>query len=179
MKGNFSMNKPHLSAKKIVFLTGLTFLFIGVFIHFFIFRTAIVDGHSMTPTVNHNETIIYNRLSYLFDSPKRGDVVVIMRDDQTYIKRIIGLPNETLSYKDQQLYIDDIAYRQTFITNKSSFWTHDISPIYIPDNHYYVMGDNRPNSRDSRNSLGFILRDEVIGRAEIVIYPFDHWQVIY
>ena len=173
------MTKPHFTKKQRIVLSVLTFFFIGLFIHLFIFRTAIVDGHSMAPTINDQQTIIYNRLSYLFDSPHRGDVVVIKRDDETYIKRIIGLPTETLSYENQQLYIDEIPYRQTFITNERSYWTHNIKPTYIPDHYYYVMGDNRQNSRDSRNSLGLISKDNIIGRAEIIVYPFDEWQVIY
>lgn len=173
------MVKPRVSIKIIVFFALPTLLFIGLFVHLFIFRTAVVQGVSMSPTIKNEQVIIYNRLSYLFDRPHRGDVVVIDLDGETFIKRIIGLPDETLSYIDQQLYIDEIPYRQTFISDQRSYWTHNINSTYIPEGYFYVMGDNRRNSRDSRNSLGLIAKEDIIGRAELIIYPFNEWQVIY
>ncbi|PXW92652.1 signal peptidase I [Streptohalobacillus salinus] len=161
------------------FVLFITLVITMLFVRQYIFKTAIVDGKSMMPTVNDEQTILYNRLSYLFSEPTRGDVVVIEKENRTYIKRIIGLPQETIEVIDQQLYINQVPYQQAFITDAQSFWTHDIVETMIPKSYYYVMGDNRRNSRDTRNSLGFIHRDEIIGRAELIIYPISSWQVIY
>ncbi|SEN65638.1 signal peptidase I [Amphibacillus marinus] len=150
-----------------------------LFFNYFIFTISNVTGDSMAPTILDNQWIITNRASYLFNQPKRGDIVVIELADKTYIKRVIGLPNETLNITDQQLIINDIPYSQTFLTDDRSFWTHDVPNTLIPDGHYYVIGDHRRLSRDSRNSLGFINQADIIGRAEFIVYPFSDWQVIY
>lgn len=156
---------------------GITVLII--LICFFIFSFAQVVGHSMMPTIKHEQWIVTNKLSYSFNEPRRGDIVLIDLNGSQYVKRIIGLPQETIEIKDQQLYIDGIPYAQRFITDSSTFWTHDIPKTKIPDQAYYVLGDNRINSNDSRYSLGFINVSDIIGRAEFIIYPLADWQVIH
>ena len=146
---------------------------------FFIFSLAQVVGHSMMPTIKDEQWIVTNQLSYFFIEPRRGDVVLIEQNGAQYVKRVIGLPEETIEIKNQQLYIDGTPYAQRFITDSSSFWTHDIPEIKIPDQAYYVLGDNRINSNDSRYSLGFIKASDIVGRAEFIIYPFTDWQVIH
>ncbi|MBM7540407.1 signal peptidase I [Amphibacillus cookii] len=156
----------------------LTFFLIFI-INKLIFTTSQVIGDSMSPTIEDKQWIITNRLSYTFNQPSRGDVIVIELENKTLIKRVIGLPNETIEIIDQQLYIDGIPYAQTFITDADSFRTHDVPATEIPDHTYYVIGDNRRMSRDSRNDLGFIDEADIVGRAEFIIYPFSDWQVIY
>ncbi|MBU5595282.1 signal peptidase I [Amphibacillus sp. MSJ-3] len=157
----------------------LTIFFIILFFRLFIFSFAQVIGESMAPTIQNGQWIITNHLSYSLNEPERGDIVTIDYNGEIYIKRIIGLPNETIEITDQQLYIDGIPYTQVFITDRSSFWTHDIPETKIPDQSYYVLGDNRRISKDSRNTLGFIEKSNIIGRAEFVIYPFSDWHVIH
>lgn len=146
---------------------------------YYTFTFSQVIGQSMSPTIKHEQWIVSNRISYWFNQPKRGDIVVIKHKDQKYVKRIIGLPNETVEIIDQQLYIDDVPYTQRFITNKSSFWTHDIPKTKVPSHSYYVLGDNRIMSNDSRYELGFINKADIIGRAEFIIYPLSDWKVIH
>ncbi|MCZ0703949.1 signal peptidase I [Natronobacillus azotifigens] len=169
--------KPHnklLKVGKVLILI----LIIYILMRSFVFSTAVVVGDSMFPTIKNNQKIITNTLIYSFNEPSRGEVIVIDRDEKVYIKRIIGLPGETISIINQQLYIDGIPYQQTFITDAQSFRTHDVNPIKIPDGYYYVIGDNRRNSRDSRNSLGFVSKKNIIGRAEFIIQPLVDWAVI-
>jgi len=143
------------------------------------FSFSQVIGESMAPTIKNNQWIIINHLAYTLHEPERGDVVTIEHDGELYIKRIIGLPNETIEIADQQLYIDGTPYEQVFITNMISFWTNDIPQTEIPDDSYYVLGDNRRVSRDSRHTLGFIDESNITGRAEFIIYPFSDLEIIY
>ncbi|WP_067839872.1 signal peptidase I [Amphibacillus sediminis] len=173
------MQWPSRKILKLI-ICSITALLLILIVKSLILSTAnVVVGDSMAPTIRDDQWIITNRLIYKFDQPQRGDVVVIELEEKTYIKRIIGLPNESIEIIDQQLYIDGIPYTQSFITDASSFKTHDVPLTKIPDHHYYVIGDNRRVSRDSRNSLGFINEANIIGRAEFIIYPISDWQAIY
>ncbi|HHU20710.1 MAG TPA: signal peptidase I [Bacilli bacterium] len=168
-----------MNLRRRLHLLALGITIVIILTSFFIFSIAQVVGHSMAPTVEHNQWIITNQLSYSFNEPRRGDVILIDHDGNHYIKRIIGLPNETIEMINQQLYIDGIPYSQRFITDRSSFWTHDIPKTTIPNHSYYVLGDNRIASNDSRYSLGFIEISDIVGRAEFIIYPLSDWKVIH
>ena len=157
------------------FIFGFIILIV-IIIYFF--PLAQIIGSSMAPTIQNEQWVLTNRLAYVFNEPKRGEIVTINHDGEFYIKRIIGLPNEEIAINDQQLFIDGIPYSQRFITNAYHFWTHDIEAVTIPNHSYYVLGDNRRFSNDSRNELGFIDYENIIGRAEFIIFPFSNWQII-
>lgn len=159
---------------KFVLLT----LVLVYFLTSFIFSTSIIEGNSMQPTLENGEQIVYNKIAYLLNEPERGDIVIIDYPLKDYIKRIIGLPNETIEIREQQLYINNFLYQQTFLTEAKSFNTDDFGPITIPDKSYFVMGDNRQVSKDSRNGLGFIKADEIIGHLEFVLNPNFKWKLI-
>ncbi|MFA1818737.1 signal peptidase I [Virgibacillus oceani] len=150
-------------------------LLIAFFIRSFIFATSIVEGVSMEPTLEDGERVIFNKIVYIIDEPERGDIVIIERPMINYVKRIIGLPGETIEVNDGNLYINNEKYDQTFITDETKRNTGSLGPIEIPEGSYFVMGDNRAISKDSRNGLGFIEEDSIIGRSEFVIFPFDRW----
>src|SRR5690625_5981699 len=155
----------------------LGFLMLILIIIYF-FPLAKIIGSSMAPTIQNEQWILTNRMSYVFNEPKRGEIVTINHGDELYIKRIIGLPNEEVAISDQQLYIDGIPYSQRFITNAYHFWTHDIQAVTIPNHSYYVLGDNRRFSNDSRNELGFIDYVNIIDRAVVIVFPLSSWQSI-
>lgn len=144
----------------------------------FIFSKSVIEGESMKPTLENGDQIVYNKIAYLLDEPQRGDIVIIDYPLKDYIKRIIGLPNETIEVRGQQLYINDILYQQSFLTKAKSFNTNDFGPITIPDKSYFVMGDNRQISKDSRNGLGFIKSDEIIGHLKFVINANFKWKLV-
>ncbi|WP_117169862.1 signal peptidase I [Paraliobacillus sediminis] len=144
----------------------------------FIFSTSVIEGDSMQPTLQNGEQIVYNKIAYLVNEPQRGDIVIIDYPLKNYIKRIIGLPNETIEIREQQLYINNLLYQQSFLTEAKSFTTDDFGPITIPDKSYFVMGDNRQISKDSRNGLGFIRSEEIIGNLEFVINPNFKWKLV-
>ncbi len=87
------------------------------------------------------------------------------------------MPEETIAVKNGALYIDGKAYEQAFTSNERLQSTGRFGPIKIPENSYFVMGDNRAISKDSRNGLGFIRESEIIGKSEFVIFPFNEWSL--
>lgn len=150
-------------------------IIIALFIHNFIFATSIVEGDSMEPTLEDGERLIFNKLIYFLDEPERGDIIIIRHADKNYVKRIIALPGETIEIRNSELYIDGERYIETFLSEEYSKKTGEFGPIRVPHDSYFVMGDNRAISKDSRNGLGYIRRDEIIGRSELIIYPFTEW----
>ncbi|SHG24648.1 signal peptidase I [Ornithinibacillus halophilus] len=139
----------------------------------FVFATSIVEGDSMDPTLQHGERVIFNKIVYIIGEPSRGDIVIIQRPTKNYVKRVIGLPGETVEVRNHILYINGEPYEQRFLTVDSKNYTGNFGPIEIPDGKYFVMGDHRAISKDSRNGLGFITEDEIIGRSEFIIFPFS------
>lgn len=150
-------------------------ILIALFLRTFIFATSVVEGESMGPTLEDGERVIFNKIVYIFNEPNRGDVVIIQRPTKNYVKRVIGLPGETIEINGKKLLIDGEEYEQAFLEEDAQIRTGKFGPIIIPENSYFVMGDNRAISKDSRNGLGFILKEEIVGKSEVVIYPFSEW----
>ncbi|MFD2761998.1 signal peptidase I [Lentibacillus juripiscarius] len=150
---------------------------LALFLRTFVFATSVVDGESMEPTLEDGETVLFNKFTYLFNEPERGDIVIIKKPLKNYVKRVIGMPEETIAVKNGALYIDGKAYEQAFTSNERLQSTGRFGPIKIPENSYFVMGDNRAISKDSRNGLGFIRESEIIGKSEFVIFPFNEWSL--
>jgi signal peptidase I len=137
----------------------------------------VVDGSSMEPSLHDGEVILVNKLAYLFGSPQRGDVVVLRspRDpDRDIIKRIIGLPGETVEIKNGKVYIDVFDGRpleEPYIHGKPR---GSMAPTKIEENHYFVLGDNRARSLDSRQ-LGLMPKENIIGKAWLALWPISEW----
>ena len=149
---------------------------IALLIQNFVFATSIVEGDSMEPTLENGERLIFNKMIYIVDEPKRGDIIIIQQVDKNYVKRVIALPGETVEIKNSELYIDGERYIETFLSEEISSKTGEFGPVHVPQDSYFVMGDNRAISKDSRNGLGYIQRDEIIGRSELIIYPISEWE---
>ncbi len=160
------------------------FLLTQLFITYIAQRTD-VSGHSMENTLQNNDFLLVDKISYRFKDPERFDIVVFpfeYEEDTYFIKRIIGLPGETVQIDyDGVIYIDgepldsDI-YGKEVIQNPG----RAITPITLGEDEYFVMGDNRNNSMDSRDpAVGNIHRDNLIGRAFIRIYPFSTFGLLH
>lgn len=149
----------------------------------FIFEPYVVEGESMEPTLHDGEKLFVNKTINYLGGVKRGDIVIINgKDGQKihYVKRLIGLPGDTIEMKDDTLYINgkkvDEPYLKENKAHAKEYEVHltgDFGPVKVPKNDYFVMGDNRLNSMDSRNGLGLIEKDRVVGTSEFVFFPFS------
>lgn len=136
-----------------------------------------VNGNSMFDTLHNKDIMILNKIIYRLNDIERFDIVVIKEDDEYLIKRVIGLPGETLEIKDNVLYINGKKVEQKFYHKKTDdFYIKDLNSNKIPKNTYFVLGDNRTDSLDSR-ILGFIPRSKILGRARYTILPFSRFGI--
>jgi signal peptidase I len=139
---------------------------------------APVYGACMEPSIAASgENIYINRLAYKFSSPQRGDIVTLHPPNNPdwsatpFIKRIIGLPGETIEVKQGSVYINGKVLNEPYVKNS---FTYTMSPILIPAGEYFVMGDNRDIADDS-HIFGTVPRKNFIGKAWIVIWPPSDW----
>lgn len=144
-----------------------------VLIRSFVITPVQVRGSSMYPTLKNREILILKKYDKSF---KRFDIIVLKYRKDKLIKRIIGLPGESIEVKDNKLYINGKKIKQKFKTNTktSDFNLEDLyNTKKIPENTYFVMGDNRNNSTDSR-IIGFINKEDIEGVVGIRIFPINH-----
>lgn len=148
----------------------------------FVVQPFIVSGSSMVPTFENGEYLIVDEISYRLGDPKRDDVVVFRYPNDTkkfFIKRIIGLPNETIDIKGSEITITNEEHRdglkldQPYVKNASSDDTH----LKLKNDEYFVMGDNRSASSDSRY-WGSVNRKLLVGRALLRLWPMDRLNVL-
>ena len=166
------------SLKRIV-LDILETLILAVVLYFGINAVSVrvrVDGFSMNPTLQDGEYILVNRLAYKIGNPVRGDIVVFsfpMDPKQDLIKRVIGLPGESISVQDGKVMINGIPLEEPYIA---------APPIYngtweVPEGQLFVLGDNRNESKDS-HEWGLLPLENVVGRAVLIYWPPPEWQLI-
>lgn len=151
-------------------------------IHFVGQRTQ-VSGSSMEPKLSNNDNLIVDKITYRFKDPERYDIIVFpfeYEDNTYYIKRIIGLPGETVYIdKEGNIYINDTVLEEAYGREIIREPGRAYEPITLGDDEYFVMGDNRNNSTDSRDpSVGNIKKDRIIGRAWLRIWPFNKFGFI-
>lgn len=140
-------------------------------IRIFLFQPFYIPSGSMEPTLMIGDRILVNKFIYHFQEPKRGDVIVFkypLEPERDYIKRVIGLPGETLEIRDSQLYINGEPVPEDYLPENLRFM--DFGPVTIPENAYFMMGDNRNNSQDSR-FWGTLPREYIQGKAVVIYWP--------
>lgn len=141
----------------------IVILVVVVLIRTFIVTPIIVDGDSMSPTLTDGEMMLLNKLG----SIERNDIVVINNEEGYIIKRVIALPGESIECRDGVIYINDEKYDDNFASK-----TDDFVKQFLNDDEYFVMGDNRLVSMDSR-VFGAVTKEEILGTTNFVIYPFN------
>lgn len=152
--------------------------YIGVIAIFLIIAIFVVSfqqvvGPSMSGTLEEGDVLIISKLNYKIGDPKRGEIVTLEQDEKIMVKRIIGLPGEYIEYKDNKLYIDGEAYDDTFSNSKTDdFKLEDIGLKKIPKDCYFVLGDNRSDSMDSRD-YGCVKKENIYGKAIMRLFPFN------
>ena len=159
----------------VLVLTYLVIRFVGQ-------RTEVI-GPSMQPTLYSGDNLIVDKISYRFQEPKRFDIIVFpfrYKENTYYIKRIIGLPGETVQItNDGKIYINQEELKEGYGKEVMQDPGNAYTPITLGKDEYFVLGDNRNNSSDSRSSsVGVIHRSEIIGRAWVRIWPFSNFGVL-
>ena len=169
----FSWAREILStAAYLLVVVALTFLFVQ-----FVGQRTHVNGDSMNVTLEDGDNLIVDKLSYRFSDPKRFDIIVFpyqYQEKTYYIKRIIGMPGETVQVIDGMVYIDGEMLDETYGMEIMQYAGVASEPITLGEEEYFVLGDNRNNSSDSRDpSVGNIQEDQIIGKAFLRIWPFN------
>ncbi len=158
-----------------------TLVIAGLLIAFFrafLFQNYVVEGQSMLNTLFPGERVIVSRISYIIGRPARGDVIVLqypLNPSRDFVKRIIGLPGETVAIVDGQVFINGHPLPpETYVVYPSHA---DMAPLQLGPDEYFVMGDNRAGSSDSR-VWGPLPARRIIGKAWLIYYPFDKFGLV-
>jgi signal peptidase I len=136
-----------------------------------------IEGFSMEPNFHDGQYLLVSKVDYLIHAPERGDVVVFLAPtakDRDFIKRIIGLPGETVEVREGRVFINNKELLQTYNVNPASY---NYGPVVVGEDQLFVLGDNRNNSSDS-HSWGMLPRGDLIGKAWISYWPPQQWAVI-
>jgi signal peptidase I len=158
---------------------GIAFV-AALLIRNFVFGIIQVEGPSMQPTLYTDERLAVEKVSRYFGLPERGDVLIVKypHEEDTYVKRAVGLPGERVEVRDCMVYIDGVPLAEDYINDQEAY--ADMEPFVVPEDHVFVMGDNRAHSWDSRmEGTGPIERGAILGHAVYVIYPFDRARAIH
>lgn len=168
------MKKIKMSKRDIIIF--VSFVLFLVLIRVFIFSPVIVDGSSMAPTLYDGDRGFALKIGKM----RRFSIVVLNNPDQyseeaKFIKRVVGMPGEKIEYKENSLYINDKKTNERFKTDGMQ-WEMDNFVYQVPEEEYFVLGDNRDHSTDSRN-FGSIYKDEIIGVFRLRFYPLDSFKL--
>lgn len=189
---------PVASALELVRLVAAA-LVIAFLVKTFLLQAFYIPSASMEPTLVEDDRILVEKVTYALRDPRRGEVVVFRnpalpprglfedpvrsfveglglatpRADLDLVKRVVGLPGETVEARGGVVHVDGVALPETYPRAD----TRTVPPVVVPEGAYWVLGDNRGNSNDSRLGLGFVPREDVVGRAFVVLWPPGHLDV--
>ena len=158
-------------------LTFAVAIALALVIRTFIFEPVRVDGHSMDYTLADNEYMIVTKYDYLLGEPERFDVVICHypeRGRTNFVKRLVGLPGDTVSMLNGTLYVNGETIDEPYITNKANY---NMQAYTLKDDEYFVLGDNRSSSNDS-HIIGPISREQIKGHVRCVAFPFKNARTV-
>lgn len=185
------------------FLRELPVLLLVALVLAFLLRTFVVQvfyipSASMVPTLQEQDRMAVEKITFLFREPQRGEIIVfkgdaaeeigpsgvseivtgvgrfvgvVPADAQDFVKRVIGLPGDTVLIEDGQVFVNGTAIEEPYVVNEDP---GSYGPYEVPSDSLFLMGDNRPGSSDSRGSMGYVPLDHVVGRPVLTIWPPDH-----
>ncbi|MBO2945296.1 signal peptidase I [Paenibacillus sp. F411] len=151
---------------------------IMLLLNMFVFNLSMVKGESMEPTLTASERLFINKIGYRFGDPRHGDVIVLKDPSdgpdkkEFLVKRIVGVPGDTVEVKGHILYVNGKAQKEEY--TDVPIEDPDYGPVTVEEGHYFVMGDNRhfQKSKDSRK-FGTVERSEIVGKAEFIFWPLS------
>ena len=176
LKEKTQVNKRYRLIREIIetiILTVLMFVVINLAV-----QNYDVDGPSMEPSLHNQERIMVDKVSYLFRAPARGDVIVFVAPPEPtkdYVKRIIAVPGDVLTVQGTTVKVNNVTLNETYVHSGYQGNPYAATPIVnqvVPAGDYFVMGDDRKDSSDSR-AWGYVPRKNIIGRAALVYWPFN------
>ena len=163
---------------------------IAIIVRSFIFTNYVVEGSSMMPTLQDGNRLIVNKIDYNLNEPNRFDIIIFhATPTDDYVKRVIGLPGDTIEYKNDNLYINGKKYKEPYLDPyKKQVSTGNLTYDFtlegetgekkVPKGKVFVLGDNRRNSQDSR-VFGFVDMDKIVGKVNIRYWPFDEFKYMH
>lgn len=167
---SFLVYKMNKVVKEI--LSYVIIIVIVLLVKKYVFSPIKVNGDSMLPTLHDGDIMILNEIGYYLNGLERFDIIVVDTNGEKIIKRVIGLPGEIVRFKDNKLFINDQEIEENFDHDIShNFELNEIEVEVIPDDYYFVVGDNRGNSKDSR-TIGLIHKKQIMGKTNFIMYPF-------
>lgn len=167
-------------------------ILVALFIRAFVFAPVAVKGSSMEPNFSHGDILIVNKLSYKLSEPKKDDIVICeyitnKMKEKNIIKRVIGVPGDIINFEDVikgddfylDLYLNNNFIEEDYILEPNQQKGNTEYPYTVPENSYFVMGDNRNASSDSREQeIGAIKKQDITGKVAVRIYPFNKFSFI-
>jgi len=158
-------------------VTLVTAIVLALVIRTFIFEPIRVDGSSMADTLHNGEITFTFKTGYLFNDPQRQDVVICRYPNRKeyFVKRVMGVPGDTIAIQGNTVYINGQALEEPFLTPERNAINLSLGPITLGEDEYFMIGDNRYASNDSRNlrEVGPIAREEIVGEVKFVFFPFS------
>lgn len=152
-------------------------LAIALVVRTYLFEPVRVDGRSMLETLQDGEIMLVTKPEYIAGDPERFDVVICHypgRGNTNFVKRVVGLPGDTVEIKDGYLYVNGEKYEEEYLTYRPNY---TMAAVTVPEGEYFVLGDNRSNSNDS-HIIGCITRDMIVGHVRCVVWPISEWRTI-
>lgn len=189
------------------FFRELPLLILVAFLLAFLLRTFVVQvffipSSSMEPTLQVDDRMVVEKVTFRFREPVRGDIVVFEEEDEPlttptgsdrlirgigqflgvvpasardFVKRVIAVGGDEVRIEDGQVFVNDVPLDEPYVVFEDA---DNYGPVTVPDGHLFFLGDNRPNSSDSRRSLGSVPQDAVVGRAVVIIWPLENWDAL-
>ncbi|MDQ0217577.1 signal peptidase I [Peribacillus cavernae] len=170
------------------FKAGVIAFVLFLFIRIFFFSSYEVEGESMQPTLQDGNRLVVNKIGYQIQDIHRFDVIVFHANDRDdYVKRVIGLPGDKITYKDDWLYVNGVKYQEPYLQQfkhpfpglnlTGDFTLNELTNSEnVPNGKLFVMGDNRLGSMDSRH-FGYVSIDKVVGKVDVRYWPLDKFNI--
>lgn len=168
------MRRSHLAREIVETLALALLIFLAV--HFTV-QNYQIDGPSMQNTLQTGQYVLVNKTAYLFHAPERGDVIVFHQPnqpDRDLIKRVIGLPGDKITLDSTNIWVNGVKLQEPYVFEQGN---PNTQPITVPANSYFVLGDHRKVSEDSRY-FGVVPKDDIVGKAVLIDWPVGQWQIL-